>query len=232
MAPHPKYPSPLNSISTTLQRQPCLTPSTPPLTHWSNLTHLFNHLTESEESTCQPYPYPSSWPWKDIIYPSLPNAPTPLHLSHSIQTSLPITLHNTPVDSPMRGHVLSPSIAGWTMMQSRTPSQSWTSRFKPKHPHRLDHIPTTMSTQGPHTMALPWRNWNPTSLGYTVSCNDLSTPSKWRRSNTKWPKITSRGWWQKGIDIPRGISKTKALHPLWTWSSILERQGSVTGLGN
>ena len=220
-----------SSTLTTLQHQSCLTLSSPPPTCWSNLTHLFNHLTRSEEKTCQPYPYPSSWPWKNIIHPSPPNAPTLSHLSCNTQTSLPIVLHNTPVDLPMRDHVLSPSITSWTMMQSRMPSQSWTSRFKPKHPHRLDHIPTTMSTQEPHTMASPWRNWNPTSLGYTVSCNDLSKPLKWKKNNTRWPKITSKEWWQKGIDTPRGINKTKALHPLWTRSSILERRSSVTGLG-
>ena len=216
----------------TLQTQPCLILSTPPLTPWSTLICLLNHLTPSDKKTCPLYPCPSSWPSQlDHIYPSSQNAPTPLHHSHSTQTSPPITPHNTHVDFPMRGHDPSPSIAAWTMTQSKTPSQSWISRPRPRHPHRQGHTPTTMFTQGPHTMASPWKSWNLTSPGYTASCSDLSTPLKWKRNNTRWPKIVSRGWQQKGIDIPKGTRRIEALHPLWTRSSILERWGSVTGLG-
>ena len=117
-----KNPFPSSNTTTTLQHQSCLTLSSPPPTRWSNLAHLLNHLTQSEGRTCPPYPYPSNWPLHPRhIHPSLLSIPTPLHHSRSTQTSLPITPHNTYVDLPMKGHVLSPSIANWNMTQLKTP---------------------------------------------------------------------------------------------------------------
>ena len=228
----PNHPAPSNSTSTTSQTRLCLIPSIPPPTPWSSPIHLSNNLIQLDERTCQLYPYPFSWPsHPDHIPPSPQNAPTPLHHGRSTQTSLPIAPYNTHVDLPMRDHALSPSIASWTTTQSRMPLQNWMSKSRPKHPHRLGHTLTTMSTQEPHTVASPWRSWNPTSPGYTASCSDLSTLLKWKRDNIRWPKITSKEWRQKGTDIPKRTRRIKALHPLWTWSSILERRGSVTSLG-
>ena len=176
MAACPNHPAPSNSTSTTLQTQPCLTLSIPPPTPWSTLIHLLNHLTPSGKKTCPLYPCPSSWPLHLAhTHPSPQNTPMPLHHGRSTQTSPPITPHNTHVDLPMRGHALSPSIAAWTMTQSKTPLQSWTSISRPKHLHKQGHTPTTMFTQELHTVASSWRNWNLTSPGCTASCSNLST---------------------------------------------------------
>ena len=179
-------------------------------------------LTQLKGKTYPPYHCPSSWPQKALV-PSRPN--------HSIHPSQPIAPHDILVDSSMRDHAPSPSIATWSMMQSKMPLQNWISKSRLKHPHRLDHTLTTTSIQEPHMVASPWRNWNPTSLGCTASCSDLSTPLKWKRNNTTWRKIASRGWQQKGTDIPNGTRRIETPRPLWTRSSILERRGSVTGLG-
>ena len=228
----PNHLAPSNSTSTTLQTQPCLTPSIPPLTPWSTLIRLLSHSTPSDKKTCPLYPCPSSWPSHlDHTHPSPQNAPTPMHLSHNIHTPLPTTSHDTPVGSSMKDHALPPSTAIWSTMKSRTPSQNWISKFRPKHPYKLDHTPTTISTQGPHTVVSPWRSWNPTSPSYTALCSGLSIPLKWKKSNTRWPKMASIGWQQKGNDIPRGTRRIETLHPLWTQLSILEWWGSVTGLG-
>ena len=118
-----------------------------------------------------------------------------------------------------------------TTMQSKTPSQSWTFRSRPKHPHKLDCTPTTMSTQETHSMVSPWRSWNPTSPGYTASCSGSSTPLKWKRNSISRPRIASKGWWQKETNMLRETSRIKTLHPPWMQSSILKQRGSVTGLG-
>ena len=188
-----------------------------------NLIRLLSHSTPSDKKTCPLYPCPSNWPSHlDHTHPSPQNAPIPMHLTHNIPTPIPTASHDTPVGSSMKAHALPPSTAVWNTMKSRMPSQSWISKFKFKHPHKLDHTPTTISTQGPHMVVSPWRSWNPTSPNYTALCSDLSIPLKWKRSNTRWPKIASRGWQQKGNDIPRGTRRIEALHPLWTWSSIIE----------